>query len=161
MDYESTARVLLMGTGADELLGGYSRHREAFKRGWSGLVEEIQLDIDRIPHRNLGRDDRMIGDHGKETRLPFLAENVVSYLASVPIYLKCDPRCKRGIGEKLLLRIVAKKLGLGGVATKEKRAIQFGSKSARLDEALSASEENQGGSQNKLVGTDKVYIYAQ
>ena len=40
--YVSTARVILSGLGADELLGGYIRHKNAFKHaGWQGLVDEV------------------------------------------------------------------------------------------------------------------------
>ena len=40
--YISPARVLLSGLGSDELLGGYSRHRVAFKtNGWDGLNDEV------------------------------------------------------------------------------------------------------------------------
>lgn len=46
IDYESKARVILVGVGADELLGGYSRHREAFKQhGWKKLIEEVKPNI--------------------------------------------------------------------------------------------------------------------
>lgn len=35
--------MLLSGLGADELLGGYARHRNAFaKGGWQGLVDEVR-----------------------------------------------------------------------------------------------------------------------
>ncbi len=40
--YTSPARVLLSGLGADELLGGYIRHRNAYKHtGWQGLLDEV------------------------------------------------------------------------------------------------------------------------
>ncbi|KAI9489014.1 asparagine synthase-domain-containing protein [Zychaea mexicana] len=40
--YESHARVLISGLGADEQLGGYSRHREAFRHGgWERLISEV------------------------------------------------------------------------------------------------------------------------
>jgi asparagine synthetase B (glutamine-hydrolysing) len=42
--YTSHARVLLSGLGADELLGGYGRHRTAYKAGgWRAVIEEVLL----------------------------------------------------------------------------------------------------------------------
>nr|CAG8566195.1 13536_t:CDS:10 [Entrophospora candida] len=142
IDYESKAKVILVGIGADELLGGYSRHREAFKKGgWENLIKEIQLDVDRISTRNLGRDDRIISSHAKESRYPYLSANVVSYLNSIPIHLKLDLRFERGIGEKLLLRHVARRLGLIESSKLLKRAIQFGSKTARMTNETNKEKE--------------------
>lgn len=40
--YTSPARVLLNGLGSDELLGGYGRHRTAFKAGgWQAVIDEV------------------------------------------------------------------------------------------------------------------------
>ncbi|KAI0735363.1 asparagine synthase-domain-containing protein [Earliella scabrosa] len=132
-DYTSQARVLLNGLGSDELLGGYGRHRTAFKAaGWEAVINELQLEIDRIPRRNLGRDDRVISSWGKETRHPFLSLSVVNFLAQLPVHLKTDPRLELGMGEKLLLRLAARKLGLVEASQRKKRAMQFGSHSARM-----------------------------
>ncbi|KAF8649793.1 hypothetical protein AX16_005559 [Volvariella volvacea WC 439] len=132
--YHSKARVILNGLGADELLGGYSRHRTTYARGgWMEIVKELQLDIDRIPSRNLGRDDRIISSHGKETRHPFLSLSLVSYIASLPAYMKLDPRLELGFGDKLLLRLATYKLGLVSASGRKKRAMQFGSHSARME----------------------------
>ncbi|EGF97459.1 uncharacterized protein MELLADRAFT_85339 [Melampsora larici-populina 98AG31] len=135
--YRSPARVFLSGLGADELLGGYSRHRAAFSSpeppNWTGLIDELQLDLDRISTRNLGRDDRIIGHHGREVRYPFLDSTVVHSLARIPVHLKCDPDLGRGIGDKLLLRYLAQSLGLRQASKLEKRAIQFGARSAKID----------------------------
>ncbi|KAI0651670.1 asparagine synthase-domain-containing protein [Trametes meyenii] len=131
--YTSPARVLLNGLGSDELLGGYGRHRTAFKAaGWQAVIDELQLEIDRIPTRNLGRDDRIISSRGKETRHPFLSLSVVNFLAQLPVHLKMDPRLESGLGEKLLLRLAARKLGLVEASARKKRAMQFGSHSARM-----------------------------
>lgn len=47
--YRSCARVLLLGVGADEQMGGYGRHRAAFeKRGFAGLEKELALDQGRL-----------------------------------------------------------------------------------------------------------------
>lgn len=72
--YQSEAKVLLSGLGADEQLGGYSRHKKAFGlRGkdtnadntgdWAALIQELQMDLDRINTRNLGRDGQSIDSH--------------------------------------------------------------------------------------------------
>ncbi|GIY76194.1 asparagine synthetase domain-containing protein 1 [Caerostris darwini] len=133
-NYNSPARVLLVGMGADEQLGGYSRHRVKFNSlSWGGVVEELTLELDRISSRNLGRDDRIIADHGVESRYPFLDETVVSYLNSLPVWLKMNLNYPRGIGEKLLLRLLAYKLGLTEAAALPKRAIQFGSRIAKIE----------------------------
>jgi len=132
-EYQSRARVLLVGIGADEQLGGYSRHRVRFNvGGWGALLAEMQMDLDRISQRNLGRDDRCIADHGREARFPFLDERVVAYLAELPVWQKANMLLPRGEGEKVLLRIAARKLGLTKSTALPKRAIQFGSRIAKL-----------------------------
>jgi len=133
--YRTPARVFLSGLGADELLGGYSRHRAAFSGGtpWMNLIEELQLDIDRIPTRNLGRDDRIIAHHGREVRYPFLDRDVIETLAGLPVHLKCDLGLEKGTGDKLLLRVLANNLGLRRASKLVKRAIQFGARSAKLE----------------------------
>ncbi|KNE99438.1 hypothetical protein PSTG_07365 [Puccinia striiformis f. sp. tritici PST-78] len=133
--YSCPARVFLSGLGADELLGGYSRHRSAFtsESPWPNLIEELQLDIDRIPTRNLGRDDRIIAHHGREVRYPFLDRDVILSLANLPVHLKCDLSLKKGTGDKLLLRVLAQELGLSQASQLVKRAIQFGARSAKLE----------------------------
>uniref|UniRef100_UPI00398F32EE asparagine synthetase domain-containing protein 1 n=1 Tax=Pristiophorus japonicus TaxID=55135 RepID=UPI00398F32EE len=132
--YISTAKVVLTGIGADEQLAGYSRHRARYKTsGFEGLVKELGMELGRISSRNLGRDDRVIGDHGKEARFPFLDEAVVSFLNALPVWEKADLTLPRGIGEKLLLRMAAKELGLTASAVLPKRAMQFGSRIAKME----------------------------
>ncbi|KAF9919956.1 hypothetical protein FBU30_010344 [Linnemannia zychae] len=131
--YTSQAKVLLSGLGADEQLGGYSRHKDQFTAAsWEGLIQELQLDLDRISTRNLGRDDRIISDHGKEARYPFLSTNVVQYLSKLRVDLKVDPRYPRGVGEKILLRHVARELGFKRASSHWKRAVQFGARTAKM-----------------------------
>ena len=134
VDYETPSKVLLLGQGADEQLAGYARHRTSFRiGGWEALQREMNLDVCRISSRNLGRDDRMISTNGREARYPFLDENVVNFLNALPTNVKCDPNRPRGEGDKRLLRLVAKRIGLTECCTYEKRAIQFGSKIAKLE----------------------------
>lgn len=132
--FTSSAKVILTGIGADEQLAGYSRHRVRFKAsGHEGLVQELAMELGRISTRNLGRDDRVIGDHGREARFPYLDEEVVSFLNALPVWEKADLSLPRGVGEKLLLRRAARALGLGPSAALPKRAMQFGSRIAKME----------------------------
>lgn len=44
---------MLLGGGADELFGGYSRYRRKVD-DINQLIDELQLDVDRLWLRNLG-----------------------------------------------------------------------------------------------------------
>uniref|UniRef100_A0A8D0HA88 Asparagine synthetase domain-containing protein 1 n=1 Tax=Sphenodon punctatus TaxID=8508 RepID=A0A8D0HA88_SPHPU len=150
--YKSCAKVVLTGIGADEQLAGYSRHRVCFKKyGLQGLNEELGMELGRISSRNLGRDDRIIGDHGKEARFPFLDEDIVSFLNSLPVWEKADLTLPRGIGEKLLLRLAAVELGLTASALLPKRAMQFGSRIAKMENSNEKASDKCSRLQSILV----------
>ncbi len=132
--YTSPARVLLLGMGADEQLGGYSRHRSAYQNGGKdGLLDELEMELLRISERNLGRDNRIVSDHGVAGRFPYLDERVVSFLSDLPLNIKMNLDLPRGLGEKLILRAAAHKIGLAKTAFEPKRAIQFGSRIAKME----------------------------
>ncbi|KAL5400001.1 hypothetical protein PMIN02_000121 [Paraphaeosphaeria minitans] len=142
--YSTPAHVLLSGLGADELFGGYGRHAVAFAHeGYASLISELTLDFDRIGKRNLGRDDRVISDSGREVRFPYLDEAFVSFVLCLPVTSKCDfavPQDKDSEDPgtflepgKRALRMLAWHLGMKGVAAEKKRAIQFGSRTAKME----------------------------
>lgn len=123
--YTTPSRILLSGLGADELLGGYTRHLTAHRRsGTAGLVAELQLDLSRLGQRNLGRDDRVLAHWGREARYPFLDERVVRW---------CVAARAGGKRDKALLRGLAGSMGMSRVAGEKKRAVQFGSRSAKME----------------------------
>ena len=44
--YESPCRLLLLSMGADELFGGYMRHRTILKhKSWDALTQELNFEI--------------------------------------------------------------------------------------------------------------------
>ncbi|KAF7530893.1 hypothetical protein G7054_g9408 [Neopestalotiopsis clavispora] len=136
---QTPARVLLSGLGADELFGGYSRHEVAYKRnGYAGLIEELKLDVSRIGERNLGRDDRILSCWGKEVRFPFLDEDFIKFSIECPVWAKCDfanATDPNGIEPaKRVLRLLADQLDLPSTAREKKRAIQFGARTAKIEQ---------------------------
>ncbi|KAK6513493.1 hypothetical protein TWF281_005117 [Arthrobotrys megalospora] len=149
-------RILLSGLGADELFGGYARHGTAFNRaGYPGLIDELELDLTRLGKRNLGRDDRIIANWGREARFPFLDERLLQEVISWPVSDKCgfgavqsDEEWSKLDNEKQVLRLLAWKLGMKGVAGEKKRAIQFGARTAKM-------EATRGG---KVKGTQKISV---
>ena len=114
-------------------LGGYSKHKTASNEGRQSLLVELQRQIDAISERNLGRDNRIVSDHGIAGRFPFLDERVVNYLSQLPLEMKMNLKLDRGTGDKLILRALAYSLDLKKTATEPKRAIQFGSRIAKLE----------------------------
>jgi asparagine synthetase B (glutamine-hydrolysing) len=134
-------RLLLSGLGADELLGGYRRHNRR------GAAVEVQRDQDRLWERNLGRDDRILSDHGTEVRFPYLDTHVVAFCrAQQDVLLQHNTDTAT---DKAVLRQVAAHLGLVTAARATKRAIQFGSRIAHV------SDTKRFGSRRKATGTSE------
>lgn len=151
--YTSAAKVLISGLGADELFGGYSRHENIFSslkenedtlEMYRELHESLEHDIQVIYERNLGRDDRAMSCWGKEIRYPFLSPAVITLAQSSDDREKVvigweEVERKKGkarvkvITRKNILRVVTAALGVEYASREQKRAIQFGAKSAKME----------------------------
>ena len=149
--YSSATKVLIIGIGADEQMAGYGRHRTVYKNGGiHELEKELNLDMERIWKRNLGRDDRCISDHGREAWFPYLDEDVVSFLQSLSLNEIVNFDEPPGIGDKKILRCASKLLGLKDCTEYVKRAIQFGTNIAKQTNIATK------GSNRKGKGTDSL-----
>jgi asparagine synthetase B (glutamine-hydrolysing) len=137
-EYKTQGKVVILGMGADESLGGYSRYKT------QDFSSEMQKDFVGLWKKNLGRDDRIISDSGREARFPFLDEDILSLLSfcnnSKDIFDFSKPI---GIGDKMLLRTCARMIGLYNTSFLAKRAIQFGTRIAnRKNEGASTIKIN-------------------
>ncbi|XP_060215095.1 uncharacterized protein LOC132641955 isoform X2 [Lycium barbarum] len=115
--YKSAARILLVGSGADEQCAGYGRHRTKYRNG-RGFGRETLAEMTGVL-LTMAR------------RFPFLDEDVIRILLDIPLWEIADLDQPIGIGDKKILREVAHLLGVSGAASLPKRAIQFGSRIAR------------------------------
>ncbi|VDK18389.1 unnamed protein product [Anisakis simplex] len=133
---KSESKVVIVGSGADELFGGYSRHRGCYENaGRLAAIDEMQRELIRIGERNLGRDDRIISAHSKDVRAPYLDDLFVEWVNCLPLELKSDFTKIRGVGEKALIRRALKHFGAPRTLfAAPKRAMQFGTRIAKLEE---------------------------
>nr|CDJ80890.1 Asparagine synthase domain containing protein [Haemonchus contortus] len=129
---DSSAAVAFSG-GIDSLLVAISLHEAypsersidlvnvAFLRG----SKECEAELSRLGSRNGGRDARVAAILNKELRAPFLHDDFVAWVNTVPAHLKWDLALPRGVGEKMIIRQVLASFGAPHDAPKQ--AMQFGS----------------------------------
>jgi asparagine synthetase B (glutamine-hydrolysing) len=85
-----------------------------------------------------------MANFGREVRYPFLDEGVIRFLSSLRADQKLSPGLTLAaptgeatvLGDKRLLRRLAMMIGLERAAKEKKRAVQFGSRSAKMEEGV-------------------------
>ena len=113
--------VVFSGLGAEELFGGYERHKRVKKED---LNAECLAGLLRMHERDLYRDELVAKSQGISLRAPFLAADLVDYALRIPAsYKLSDDKTEN----KVILRQIARDLGLEEVAGRKKRAMQYGS----------------------------------
>ena len=86
----------------------------------------------------------------------------MAYLDFLPLEMKCDMTRPLGAGDKLILSIVARTIGVSTCSTMVKRAIQFGSRIAKVSDKGRFGSGRQTSGQKKIVADnsrDFVYRY--
>ncbi len=113
--------TVFSGLGAEELFAGYERHKRV-KKG--DLNAECLAGLLRMHERDLYRDELVAKSQGISLRAPFLATNLVDYALRIPATYKLSHDKTEN---KVILRQIARDLGLEEVASRKKRAMQYGS----------------------------------
>lgn len=110
----SREKNIILGQGADELLGGYYRYSKMDEKK---AIQEMKEDYEKII--KCQQIEKISSYFNKKAYLPFLEENSVSFCFGLDYEFRKD---------KKILRLLGKKLGLSNnIYSRKKKACQYGS----------------------------------
>ena len=95
--------VVLCGEGADELLGGYQEYVQAREKP-EQLNQLFRTFSEQLYRTQLQRVDRVMMAHGIEARVPFLDEDLVDFIWSLPSHFKIREETSGKVRTKWILR---------------------------------------------------------
>ena len=116
-------RVILTGSGAEELFAGYDRHLQCFLKG-GDLRKMLSDELRALHSKDLNSIEHIASLNQCELRYPFLDEDFIKAATS----LKPELNLSRGGEKKRILKLISIELGLPReIAERPKKAMQYGS----------------------------------
>ena len=128
---KDNCEIVLSGLGSEEIFAGYQRHEKASDKEeecWNGLLMMYK--------RDLIRETLLPKAFNLETYAPFLDFDIIRIAMQISIKAKISRK-----QNKIVIRKIAKKLGLKEFAKRKKRAAQYGS---RFNNAIMKLSDKKG-----------------
>ena len=119
---------ILFGQGADELFGGYKRYEtlDEFE-----LENQLELDVKSLGRNNLVRDNKIAYGNEIEIVTPYLQWDIIRAAINIPPNYKVR-KVNGEIIRKYVLREIASKYLPKEIAFRDKKAVQYSTKTKGL-----------------------------
>jgi len=121
-------KEVIFGQGADELFGGYKKYESLNE---DELEKTLLCDVKNIGRSNLVRDTKLSYTLGVRILTPYLQWSIISVAINIPANYKIR-RHNGEVTRKYFLREFAKKFIPKDIAYRDKKAIQYSTKTAKL-----------------------------
>ena len=117
--------LILGGQGADEVFCGYSKYLDL---STDNLLKQREEDMVKLNSLTLPHEKKVVSHYGKNIFYPFLHNDVTEFVSC----LNPEVLIPRGDDRKMILRDAALELGYPDIASKKKKAAQYGTGSMNL-----------------------------
>ncbi len=118
---------IVFGQGADELFGGYKRYETM---SYKELEYELKKDLMEIGVKNLVRDNKISYANYIKLHTPYLQWEIIRLALGLPVELKVKRNGE--IVRKFFLREIAREVIPKEIAYRDKKAIQYSTKTAKI-----------------------------
>jgi asparagine synthase (glutamine-hydrolysing) len=125
--------MILIGNGADELFGGYSKYR---KMSPGDMIMAMHSDLEKLLKSEMPMDNRIGRKFSKSFEYPFLSAEVIEVAMESQVEMREGEE-----GKKTILREVARRFGLPDeISEREKKAAQYGTGTMKIMKGIAKSK---------------------